>query len=78
MRVDDPGAGIDALLSEGLAASRVEDGAIRVELPVRGASEVTRILAERGIYLSELRRDEVDLETVFLALTKEPPGEELR
>jgi hypothetical protein len=32
---------------------------------------VTRALAERGLYLSEIRPDEVDLETVFLELTKD-------
>ena len=30
-----------------------------------------RTLAERGLYVSELRPDEVDLETVFLELTKD-------
>ncbi len=33
---------------------------------------VTRVLADAGLYLSELRPDEADLETVFLELTREP------
>jgi hypothetical protein len=36
---------------------------------------VTRTLADRGLYLTELRPDEVDLETVFLELTRETPKE---
>jgi ABC-2 type transport system ATP-binding protein len=32
---------------------------------------VTQLLAERGLYVSELRPDQVDLETVFLELTKD-------
>ena len=32
---------------------------------------MTRALAGRGIFLSELRPDELDLETVFLELTKD-------
>ena len=36
---------------------------------------MTRTLAERGLYLTELRPDEVDLETVFLELTRESPRE---
>ena len=39
--------------------------------PGTEASNVTRALAGRGIYLSELRADELDLETVFLELTKD-------
>jgi ABC-type multidrug transport system, ATPase component len=35
------------------------------------AERVTRVLAAGDVYLSELRPDEVDLETVFLELTKD-------
>jgi ABC-2 type transport system ATP-binding protein len=35
---------------------------------------VTKALADGGIYLSELRPDTVDLETVFLELTGDGPG----
>jgi ABC-2 type transport system ATP-binding protein len=45
------------------------DGLLRVELPPEEAARVTRTLADRGLYLTELRADEADLETVFLQLT---------
>jgi hypothetical protein len=39
---------------------------------------VTRALADQGLYLTELRPDEADLETVFLELTAERPLEVTR
>jgi len=71
VRVEDPLTGARALVEAGIAAS-VEDGRLRVELPAAGAATVTKALAERGLYLSELRADEADLETVFLELTRGP------
>ena len=48
---------------------------LRVALDPTEAERVTRSLAEQGLYLTELRPDTVDLETVFLELTKdERPG----
>jgi hypothetical protein len=43
-----------------------------VDLPAGDAARVTKVLADRGLYLTELRREEADLETVFLELTAEP------
>jgi ABC-2 type transport system ATP-binding protein len=68
VRLDDPGRGLEVLESAGFEA-RMDDHAIRVSLPVTEAARVTRALAERGLYLTELRPDEADLETVFLELT---------
>jgi ABC-2 type transport system ATP-binding protein len=68
VKLGDLPAGVRALESAGLDAV-VTDGAIRVALPPEDASKVTRVLAERGLYLSELRPDEQDLEEVFLRLT---------
>ncbi|HEX6313137.1 MAG TPA: ATP-binding cassette domain-containing protein [Acidimicrobiia bacterium] len=42
---------------------------ILVELAPDEAARVTRVLADSRIYVSELRPEEVDLETVFLELT---------
>jgi len=67
--VDDPVAARRALADAGIA-STVDTRHLRVDLPPDAASSVTRALAERGIYLSELRVDEADLETVFLELTR--------
>ena len=71
VRLEDLAAGMRALADAGIAATS-EDGAIRVGLPPADASRVTRTLADRGLYLTELRPDEADLETVFLELTSHP------
>ena len=51
--------------------------ALRVAVAPTEGERVSRTLAERGLYVTELRREEVDLETVFLELTRdqdERPG----
>ena len=74
VRVEDLAAGVRALADAGID-SVADDGVLHVRVPATEASDVTRILAGRGIFLSELRPDELDLETVFLELTKdEGPG----
>jgi ABC-2 type transport system ATP-binding protein len=70
--VDDPESARRALADAGLAATVDGDRRLRVDLPADAASSVTRALADRGIFLHELRADEVDLETVFLELTRDP------
>jgi ABC-2 type transport system ATP-binding protein len=65
--VEDLVAASQILVAAGLSVRR--DGAA---LMVEGAarpSEVTRLLAEQGHYLSELHTETADLEDVFLALT---------
>jgi ABC-2 type transport system ATP-binding protein len=74
VRLEDLAAGMRALADAGIAATS-EDGAIRVGLPPADASRVTRTLADRGLYLTELRPHEADLETVFLELTSDPSSE---
>jgi ABC-2 type transport system ATP-binding protein len=69
VRVEDLAAGLRALADAGMAAA-AEDGLLRVALPAAGAAAVTKALADRDLYLSELRPDEADLETVFLELTR--------
>jgi ABC-2 type transport system ATP-binding protein len=69
-RVADPAAGVAALTAAGIAA-RQDGDVLKVDHPPGGGESVTRALAERGMYLSELRPDEADLETVFLELTKD-------
>ena len=70
VRIGDTDAAIDALAQRGIAAERSGDHLV-VELPPEQAERVTQILAERGLFLSELRPDTVDLETVFLELTRD-------
>jgi ABC-2 type transport system ATP-binding protein len=74
VRLEDPTAGVRALADAGIAATS-DDGVIRVDLPPAEAARVTRTLADRGLYLTELRPDEADLETVFLELTSDASTE---
>jgi ABC-2 type transport system ATP-binding protein len=69
VKVADLQAGFEALTEAGLEVSTAAD-ALRVSLPEGEAERVSRTLAERGLYVTELRPDEVDLETVFLELTR--------
>jgi ABC-2 type transport system ATP-binding protein len=68
VRLDDVAAGVRVLADAGIPATS-DDGVIRVGLPPADAARVTRTLADHGLYLTELRADEADLETVFLELT---------
>jgi ABC-type multidrug transport system ATPase subunit len=76
VRLDDLAGGLRALGDAGIPATS-DDGVIRIDLPPADAARVTRTLADRGLYLTELRADEADLETVFLELTS-GPGTEAR
>jgi len=69
-RVDDLEAAARVLTEAGIPVTRAED-VLRIQLSAAEAARVTRLLAERGLYVSELRPDEVDLETVFLELTRD-------
>jgi len=68
LRLEDLQAGLRALADAGIGATADGDG-ILVDLPAAEAPRVTRALASRGLYLSELRPKEVSLESVFLELT---------
>jgi len=63
--------GVGALRAAGLEAS-MEDGMLRVHLAASEGARVTEILASRGMFVSELRPEEVSLEDVFLELTQGP------
>lgn len=65
----DVDAGIAALAGAGIEASGQGDR-IRAQIDPSRAAEVTRILADAELYLSELRPDEASLEEVFLELTE--------
>jgi ABC-2 type transport system ATP-binding protein len=72
VRVEDHARATAVLRAAGMAAE-VRDEALIVEVPASDGARVTRALAESGIYLSEMRSEEVDLETVFLKLTTDEP-----
>jgi len=69
VRLDDLASGGEVLTRAGFTVSQV-DGALRLDNVAEPAA-VTRVLAEQGLYLSELTPLGIDLETVFLDLTKE-------
>ena len=54
---------------DGFAVAPLGDGRLAVTGPVTGGEQISRPLAEAGIYVSELRTDGADLEQVFLSLT---------
>jgi ABC-2 type transport system ATP-binding protein len=69
VKVADLRAGLDALTAAGIEVSMTAE-ALRVSVPERDAERISRTLAERDLFVTELRPDEVDLETVFLELTR--------
>ena len=75
VRVDDLAAGAAALVAAGMRAERAGD-VIVVDAAPADAGRVTEILAASRLWVTELRRQEVSLEDVFLELTGEPGGEE--
>jgi ABC-2 type transport system ATP-binding protein len=74
IRVDDPERAVEVLRAAGMEAA-VAGERIRVEVAEAEGARVTRALADQSIYLSELRADELDLESFFLELTESPSKE---
>jgi ABC-2 type transport system ATP-binding protein len=70
VRVGERDRAVQVLADAGIAAQAAGD-VLKVALSPEEAERVTRTLAARELYVSELRPDAVDLETVFLELTKE-------
>lgn len=68
VRLDDLEGGLATLHEAGIEAI-LDGGVIRVVLPPSEAAMVTKTLAAKSLYLTELRTDEISLETVFLELT---------
>jgi ABC-2 type transport system ATP-binding protein len=58
-----------------IKSTKIEDGYLIVEAPLENASQITRILAEHDIYLSELVKRVTSLESVFLHLTGGESGD---
>jgi len=58
-------------LADANIPSTIEAGAIRADVPADQSERISRTLAQAGLYVTELRPDTVDLETVFLELTKD-------
>jgi ABC-2 type transport system ATP-binding protein len=77
VRLEDPQRGGAVLAAAGIPAS-LDGNRLRVALAPEQAATITHALADQGLYLTELRPDEADLETVFLQLTAEHPSEVAR
>ncbi len=58
-----------AILDEQGIATTIDNERLVVTEMATDPGRVTKALADRGIFLTELRREEADLETVFLELT---------
>jgi ABC-type multidrug transport system ATPase subunit len=70
VRVSDLEAGRQALADADLSAT-IDAGVLRVDAQPDQGERINRALVAANLYPSELRADEVDLETVFLELTKD-------
>ena len=70
VRVDDLEQGAVVLAEAGIAAERC-DGHLRVALPLDHSALVTRVLAARQLWVSELRPDHTTLEERFFELTEQ-------
>ncbi|MGH2694831.1 MAG: ATP-binding cassette domain-containing protein, partial [Actinomycetota bacterium] len=71
VRVPEAERALDVLTRAGMTAGS-DNGYLRVQLAPAEAGRITRTLAAAGLYVTELRPDKVDLETVFLELTSDP------
>jgi len=62
-----------AILSEiGLTVYQMPGGELSVQGPADDGSQINLVLANSGIYVSELRKNLPDLERVFMSLTHDP------
>jgi ABC-2 type transport system ATP-binding protein len=76
VRVDEPARAATILSALPWVKSvKIEDGYLIVSAPQERASEVTKMLAEHGLYLSELVKRGASLESVFLQLTGGESGD---
>ena len=73
VRVENPDRAVDVLRAAGIEATRDGDH-LTVNLAPEQAARVTQTLSGAGLYLSELRPQEISLEDVFLELTKDRPA----
>ncbi|HVF07554.1 MAG TPA: ABC transporter ATP-binding protein [Actinomycetota bacterium] len=72
VKLADLRAGLAALTAAGIDTTMGEDS-LHVALPAAESERVSRTLALDNLFVTELRPDEVDLETVFLELTSDEP-----
>jgi len=68
-------AAVSLLAGIGLDVVDIGSGELSVSGPIEDGSQISCVLAGSGIYVSELRRDNPDLESVFMTLTGGPDTE---
>jgi ABC-2 type transport system ATP-binding protein len=61
-----------AILERQGLATTIDQGLLVLTTTVPDPGHITRVLADGGVFLTELRREEADLESVFLELTSDP------
>jgi ABC-2 type transport system ATP-binding protein len=67
--LDDPAAGAELIARTGVAVE-LDGRLLRVAMPAAGAAQITRLLAESGLYVNELRPEAMTLEDLFLDVTR--------
>jgi ABC-2 type transport system ATP-binding protein len=76
LRIDKPAEAAQVLSQTSWIKSvKLEEGYLLVEAPPDSASQITKILAEHGLYLSELTKRSSSLESIFLELTGGASGD---
>ncbi len=76
IKVDEPTKAVPILSGiPWIKSVKIEEGYVIVEAPQENAAQVTKVLAEHGIYLSELIKSGSSLESVFLQLTGGESGD---
>lgn len=74
VRVPDATRAAAVLAAAGFTSTPTSEAQqLRVDAPHDAGVRVNQVLADQGVYLSELVADAVDLETVFLELTRRRP-----
>jgi hypothetical protein len=71
VRLDDLAGGASTLLAAGFFVENRGE-TLSVAASPADAARVTEVLGRAGLWLSELRADDVSLEDVFLELTGDP------
>jgi ABC-type multidrug transport system ATPase subunit len=69
VHADDCDRAADVLVRAGFAATALGEGGLGITGAIDDGDQISRPLAEAGIFVSELRADRADLEQVFLSLT---------
>ncbi|MGH8979035.1 MAG: ABC transporter ATP-binding protein [Acidimicrobiia bacterium] len=69
-------AGARVLAAAGLGVERAGP-LLRVRVPQQDAAQVTKLLADSDLYVTELRPDAITLEELFLSMTSHDAGDEV-